>query len=123
MGRYRLLGREEVRVAPRAAVALGMALHELTTNAAKYGGLSIPAGEVAVTWRVAPALGRHLRIEWIETGGPSIAAAPTRRGFGSRLLERGVTAELGGAVVLDFAESGLKAVIEIPLEASSGPWP
>jgi len=116
-GRYRLLGREDVRIAPRAAVALGMGLHELTTNAAKYGALSVRSGCVTLAWDVVAAPVRRLKLEWRESGGPPVALQPTRRGFGSRLLERGVAAELGGAVVLDFAPAGLKAAIDIPLDA------
>jgi two-component sensor histidine kinase len=118
-GRYCLCGEGDVRVAPRAVVALGMAVHELTTNAAKYGALSAAAGYVTVTWTLSSPGLRRLRLEWTETGGPTVAAQPTRRGFGSRLLERGVTAELGGSVTLDFAPAGLQAVIEIPLDPNN----
>ncbi|HEX2134836.1 MAG TPA: PAS domain S-box protein [Microvirga sp.] len=117
--RYRLLGREDVRLAPRAVVALGMALHELTTNAAKYGALSAPSGTVTVGWEVGAAPVRRLSLDWREEGGPAITAQPTRRGFGSRLLERGVTAELGGTVALAFAPTGLTATIAIPLDQAN----
>jgi PAS domain S-box-containing protein len=119
--RYHVLGAQDVRIAPRAAVALGMALHELTTNAAKYGGLSARTGSVVLAWEVLEAPVRRLRLEWTEKGGPPIELQPTRRGFGSRLLERGVTAELGGLVELEFAPGGLRAVIEIPLDHANVP--
>jgi two-component sensor histidine kinase len=118
-GRYHLLGEEDVRLAPRAVVALGMALHELTTNAAKYGALSTEAGTVTLRWEVVGAPTTHLCLEWSEAGGPPVTSLPARRGFGSRLLERGVTAELGGMVAMEFASKGLKASIEIPLDASN----
>src|SRR3712207_3054155 len=68
-GRYRLLGRDDVRLAPRAVVALGMALHELTTNAAKYGALSAPNGTVIVGWELGGAPARRLCLHWREEGG------------------------------------------------------
>ncbi len=118
-GRYHLRGGEDVRLAPRAVVALGMALHELTTNAAKYGALSTEAGTVTLRWAIVGAPTPHLRIEWSEAGGPPVTSLPARRGFGSRLLERGVSAELGGVVAMEFASKGLEALIEIPLDASN----
>jgi PAS domain S-box-containing protein len=111
----------DVHLAPRAVVPLGMALHELSTNAAKYGALSVPTGSLTVSWSVTGGLFQMLRIEWSERGGPPIAAPPTRQGFGSRLLERGVRAELEGKVTLDFTPEGLDAAIEIPLDAANTP--
>ncbi|HEY8382073.1 MAG TPA: PAS domain S-box protein [Microvirga sp.] len=119
--RCRYDGPADVHLAPRAVVALGMALHELTTNAAKYGALSVETGRVTLDWSVSGGLFERLRLEWREEGGPPIAAPPARRGFGSRLLERGITAELGGTVDLDFAPEGLRAVIELPLDRSNVP--
>ena len=98
-----------------------MALHELSTNAAKYGALSAPSGFLTVSWSVTGTLFQTLRIEWSERGGPRIAAPSSRQGFGSRLLERGIRAELKGKVRLDFNPEGLDAVIEIPLDAANTP--
>src|SRR6185312_3362307 len=104
---------------PRAALTLAMGFHELITNAAKYGALSIPGGRVEIRWEPGEADGngrRLLRIEWTEKGGPRVAD-PRRRGFGSRLIEGGVVAELGGSARMTFAQEGLRCVFELPLEA------
>ena len=88
---------EDVRLRPRAALTLAMAFHELVTNAAKYGALSAPAGRVEIRWRTTrDETGRPLLgIDWREVGGPAVSA-PERHGFGSRLIEEGIAAELGG---------------------------
>jgi PAS domain S-box-containing protein len=104
-----------LHLAPRLAVVLGMAFHELTTNAAKYGALSSPGGMVEVGWRVfegddgAP----WIRVEWRERGGPPVAA-PSRRGFGSRLVTRTVERELAGKLEVHFDPEGLSCIIEVP---------
>ena len=83
---------------PKAALTLGMAFHELTTNAAKYGALSRPAGQVRVTWEVLRASGPSaLRLKWMETGGPPVKKRQ-HKGFGSTLIERGLSLELEGEV-------------------------
>jgi two-component sensor histidine kinase len=90
-------------------------MHELATNAAKYGALSAPGGKLAVTWAVNGAgEARRLKVHWREAGGPPVTP-PSRRGFGSRLVERGITQELKGSVELDYAASGLRCLMEIPL--------
>ncbi len=96
-----------------------MVLHELCTNAAKHGALSVSDGRVAITWRVgAPEGGvRRLHLVWRETGGPPVAA-PTRRGFGSRLIERGLSAELGGHARIDFPVDGVVCEIVSSVEAA-----
>ena len=103
-----------VRLTPKQALTLGMAIHELTTNAAKYGGLSTAGGIVRADWLVDPEQ-RKLVISWTEIGGPPVKA-PRRSGFGRLLLERAVSADLGGDVRLDFAESGLRCDIAVPLD-------
>ncbi|MDQ4061171.1 MAG: PAS domain-containing protein, partial [Pseudomonadota bacterium] len=111
----------DLQLGPKAAVALGMAFHELATNAAKYGALSTESGRVEVLWRTRETeSGRHLDLAWAESGGPPVAP-PMRRGFGSRLVERGVAAELGGAVRLDFDPAGLRCEMEIPLNGAGSP--
>jgi two-component sensor histidine kinase len=100
---------------PRAVVTLGMAFHELATNAAKYGALSPPSGRVEITWGV---LAGDLRIDWQERGGPPVAA-PRRRGFGSRLIERGIAQGLSGAAHLAFEGDGIRCTMEIPLDRVS----
>ena len=94
----------DLELAPNFAVTVGMALHELATNAVKYGAWS-GDGQVAVEVTTDPDSGQ-IRIVWREQGGPPVRA-PERRGFGSRLLERGVAAELGGTVTLDYRPEGL----------------
>lgn len=86
------------------AVTLSMALHELATNAAKYGALSNDVGRVSLRWEARD--GRIIHLEWREIGGPPVQK-PARAGFGSRLLERGVAAELGGRATLEYPETGL----------------
>jgi|GEM_PF-320429 len=100
-----------VRLDPKAAVSLVMALHELCTNATKYGALSIPEGRVELRWRVS---GDRLAIEWRERGGPPVEA-PARRGFGLRMIERALAADLSGTARIEFAEEGLLCRIETSL--------
>ncbi len=110
---------DDVTVTPRVALTLAMVLHELTTNAVKYGSLSAPAGRVEVTWRIvrAPSQPPLLWLEWRESNGPPVAE-PKRRGFGSRFIEGSVAAELQGAARLHFDASGLRCTMEVPHEAA-----
>jgi len=99
---------------PKSAVAFALAVHELCTNAAKYGALSGEAGHVSIDWTLADAAeSPRLRLTWRETGGPPVVE-PSRRGFGSRLLERGLSAELKGDVRLTFPPEGLVCTIDAP---------
>ena len=107
-----------VRLNPKAAVSLVMAFHELCTNATKYGALSAPGGSVEVRWSVQ---GDLLAIEWRERGGPPVAA-PEHRGFGLRMIERALAADLAGAASLAFEPEGLVCRIETSL-ADAGPRP
>jgi PAS domain S-box-containing protein len=111
---------EDVILRPRAVLTLAMAVHELTTNAAKYGALSVPGGRIEINWQpVRAENGRSmLRISWIEQGGPSVAE-PEQRGFGSKLIEGSVAAELGGTARLGFEAQGLRCEIIIPLETAT----
>jgi PAS domain S-box-containing protein len=103
---------------PKTALALAMALHELCTNAVKYGALSAEGGRVEIRWDAVPGEGGvRFRLSWRESGGPPVAP-PTRRGFGSRLIERGLAAELRGQVALSYEPSGLVCVIDAPLPAA-----
>jgi PAS domain S-box-containing protein len=92
-----------VRLKPRIALAIAMALQELATNAAKYGALSLHSGRLGITWRLHDS---RLDLRWQESDGP-LVTPPLRRGFGSRLIERSLAAELGGEVVIDFAATGV----------------
>lgn len=113
-------GTSDVALTPKATQTLAMALHELATNAGKYGALSTPAGKVAVSWSVANSRkDPRLSIEWIETGGPPVKL-PTRRGFGSQLIERIVKYELQASVQRDFHADGVRCKIEFPLTHKTG---
>lgn len=104
-----------------AAVPIGMAIHELTTNAAKYGALSVPGGKVAVTWEAEPAEdGTRLKLIWEERGGPAVSA-PTRQGFGSRLLHRVLATQLNAKVEMDFHATGLRVAIDSVLRQARFP--
>ncbi|MDB5470464.1 MAG: hypothetical protein JWR84_2024 [Caulobacter sp.] len=96
------------RVGPRAALAISMALHELATNALKYGALSGASGRVSVSWTPTDD---GLELTWREAGGPPVTP-PTRSGFGSRLLRQGLVGELGGTVDLRYEPDGLICVIK-----------
>lgn len=101
-------GRPEPQVSPAAAVALALCLHELATNAAKHGALSTPGGQVRVAWRVDEAGGRpRLTLDWRETGGPPPQPSG-RKGFGSRLLTRALTAQPNAKARLTFPREGAR---------------
>jgi PAS domain S-box-containing protein len=100
---------------PQAATALALALHEMATNAAKYGALSTPDGRVDLSWALSGLPGRRrLALAWRETGGPP-ARAPQRTGFGTRLIERGLTAGLKAQVKLDYRPEGLVFTLDAPV--------
>jgi PAS domain S-box-containing protein len=100
---------------PAPALSLSLALHELATNAAKYGALSTLNGVVSIRWERGAAAGKPLlRLVWTESGGPAVAP-PTRQGFGSRLIERSLSAELDASVRLAYPPEGATCTIELPL--------
>ncbi len=113
--RIRISG-PNVLMAAKPALSLALALHELATNAAKYGALSNETGIVDLRWHVVLA-GDESRFSliWSEQGGPPILAAPQRKGFGSRLIERSFAAEVGGEVKLTYAPTGLVCRLEASL--------
>lgn len=100
---------------PKLALSLAMAVHELASNAAKYGALSVPEGSLTVEWKMT---GRHddasFTLNWIEAGGPAVEE-PTRRGFGTTLIEKVLTIEYGAQVTRAFLPSGLRCTIAVPL--------
>ena len=96
-----------IRMRPGAVQPLAMVLHELATNAAKYGALSTPAGRIAVTWSTGEPDTAVLRLRWQESGGPPVAGPPDRRGFGSTLIESTVRHQLGGEVTTRWEPEGL----------------
>ena len=113
--KIRLSGEANVRVPPPIAVNVAMALHELATNAAKYGALSRTGGHVDLSWTVTHSK-PVLHIKWRESGGPPVEQ-PEREGFGTRMIRRVLASELGGRVRLDFKRAGLECSIDAPLDA------
>lgn len=114
--RFELLG-PAVRLSPKTALSLSMALHELATNALKYGALKTPSGRVRIAWDIAPSAGaERLNLTWTERDGPPVTP-PAQRGFGSRLIERGLAAELAGSATIAFHPQGVVCQIEALLEA------
>jgi len=120
VGRIALLG-PQVRVPDEAAVPLGMVLHELATNALKYGALSLPEGRLRVSWRVEEASPPRLRLEWTETGGPPIASLPSRKGFGSQLLHRALSSLPENDVQTEWRPEGLTVRLSLGLRPPAHP--
>lgn len=114
------LGGPAIVLRPKAALALHMVVHELCTNAAKYGALCADNGRVRVDWTIHNrAGGEQVVIQWREEGGPPVPQ-PTKRGFGSKILEATIPYELDGTVKLEFRETGLFCVIQFPLSEGTG---
>lgn len=111
------IGGPEVALGPKTSLSLALLLHELATNAVKYGALSAPAGGVEVRWAIETGGDDRLALTWRERGGPPVAP-PARKGFGSRLIGLGLGAGRG-AVALDFEPAGLTASFTAPMEAAS----
>jgi PAS domain S-box-containing protein len=99
-----------VSLQPAAAQSLALALHELVTNAAKYGALSSAAGQVHLNWEMTPGM---LVLRWTEAGGPS-TQAPAAPGFGTRIITAGVEGQLGGRAEFDWRPEGLQCVLTVP---------
>ncbi len=121
--RFRVTG-PPLRLVPRVAVALSMALHELATNALKYGALSVPGGQVEIRWSVDAGAAPVFRLHWAERGGPPVGprvAPPARQGFGTRLIERSLAHDLGGTTRIDFEAEGVRCSVEAPLAGILAP--
>ena len=113
--RVRMCG-PRVPLAPRIAVVLSMIVHEIATNAAKYGALSNDNGTVGIDWKILDEAGGDLlRLIWTESGGPPVTA-PIHHGFGSRLIERSARDQLGGEATVDFLPRGVVYTITCALE-------
>ena len=112
---FSMLG-PEVCLTPKAAETLVLAIHELATNALKYGALSVNAGRVTITWNVAQdGQGRrYMNLLWEEAGGPAVRK-PERAGFGTRLIAKTFGRESGGQAQLEYRRAGLRCVLELPL--------
>jgi PAS domain S-box-containing protein len=117
-GRFHVSG-PPVRLQPRAALALAMGLHELATNALKYGAFSPGAADGWVDLRWAKS-GDRIRLVWSEHGGPPVTL-PSRRGFGTRLVERSLAQDLGGTVEIIYGPEGVTCVVEAPLAEVAAP--
>ncbi|MDQ4136577.1 MAG: PAS domain-containing protein, partial [Pseudomonadota bacterium] len=115
-GRFRIEG-ADLRLSPHHALALSMALQELATNAVKYGALSNETGKIVIRWAVNGS--PRLSLVWTESWGPPVAA-PGRRGFGSRLIERSLASDLGGRADLQFHAGGVVCTIEALLSPALG---
>ena len=114
--RFRVEG-PHASLPPKLTLALTMGLHELATNAAKYGALSTDAGTVRITWTIAEdSGGALLKLQWKERGGPPVRA-PERRGFGTRLIEGGLRREFGGKARLLFEPEGIVCEVEARVPA------
>ncbi len=110
-----------VKLSPRQVMAVTLAMHELTTNAVKYGALGESGGRVRIDWEIVDEGARHvLRLSWLESGGPSVAGEPQKKGFGSRLLEQ-VAAGEGGTAEMRFTDRGLRCTLVLPVQTSSVP--
>lgn len=116
--RFRIEGEENLQLRPKAVLALSLAFHELATNAVKYGALSNDGGSVSIDWRV-DLQSRRFELRWRESGGPAVQP-PARRGFGSRLVERGLAQDISGEVSLSFSGSGVICSIDAPLHEIAG---
>ena len=104
-----------VLLTPATALTFTMAIHELCTNAVKYGALSLSTGTVSIVWQVNEDDAQSvLHLEWTEKGGPKVTP-PTRRGFGSRLVERALAMELSGEVRIQYEPAGVVCTIDAPL--------
>jgi two-component sensor histidine kinase len=113
------VGGPHVWLPARQALAMTLALHELSTNAAKYGALKSDSGHVDVAWELLDE-GRAFRLTWRESGGPAVRP-PKRKGFGSRLLERGLSQDLDGSMELDYRPDGIVCTVEAPVPSPAAP--
>ena len=110
---------KNVRFPPQAALALGIAFNELATNAVKYVAFSNRNGSILVDWKLEPRReGDLIHLSWREADGP-LVSPPSRKGFGTRVIERGLAHELEGTVHLDYAPSGLVCTMSIPAPQGS----
>jgi two-component system CheB/CheR fusion protein len=119
-GRDLLVEGPDVVLTPKAGLAMAMALHELASNAAKYGSLSDSKGRLAISWTVTGGPERRLRLIWAESGGPRVAGPPTQRGFGTTVIERSMSYEWDAEVDRSFAKSGVVCTIDLPFTSALG---
>ena len=114
----------DVVLEPATAQVIAVALHELSTNAAKYGALSVKSGRVVLNWELGP---RSLVLHWVETGGPPVEA-PDCHGYGSKVITAAIERQLGGCTSFDWKPEGLRCTLSVPRSdtierwESAGPW-
>ena len=114
-GKRFLISGPVVRLSPEITLALSMALHELATNAIKYGALSLPTGHVAIQWALSEEGGaRRFTFSWVEEGGPAVVP-PTRTGFGTRMIERVLAKQVRGTARITYPPEGARFEIEAPI--------
>ncbi len=106
----------DLSLSPKTAVNFAMTIHELATNALKYGALTRPEGRIEIRWQTK---NQRLNLVWREMGGPAVVP-PAKRGFGTRMIERGLAAELDGQVTVEFLPDGVVCTINAPLPGTSG---
>jgi two-component system CheB/CheR fusion protein len=117
-----LIGGPEVRLTPKSAELMSLVIHELATNAVKYGALSQSPGKIRIIWGIAYYFGsRNLHFEWLESGVRMTAGEPIRPGFGSELVKRLIARELKGQGKMAFLADGVRCTIEIPLDEAASP--
>ena len=119
-GRELFIDGPDIVLTPKAGLSMAMAIHELASNAAKYGSLSIPDGKLAVVWTTTTGPEPEFHLSWTETGGPVIAAAPLKRGFGTALIEKSMAFELDAVVQRSFPPEGVICTIDLPLTPAVG---
>jgi two-component sensor histidine kinase/CheY-like chemotaxis protein len=110
---------QEIVLNPKAAQAIGLALHELTTNSMKYGALSVDGGSIRIQWKLTEDEPSRFMFAWKEHDGPPVSK-PSRQGFGSMLIERVLAAELNGSAKLHFAPDGVAFILDAPLDKVMG---
>lgn len=103
----------DVEIGPGAATSFALMLHELATNSAKYGALSVSQGRLDICWEVGV---EGLKLTWGESGGPAIDSPPERKGFGSQLARRSASGQLGGSIAYDWKPTGVQITVTAPLE-------
>ena len=107
----------KILLGPNSAHALGLVLHELATNATKYGALKTTKGRIDLNWRIFDNNGiEFIELKWAESGGPKVIV-PETRGFGSRLIQQSLEYSFDGSAELNFNPEGLKAVLTLPVRA------
>lgn len=114
------IGGPDVTLGSKAAESIGLAIHELTTNAVKYGALQVPTAKLDISWQTNIEEGgqQHLILVWQEQGVPTVPIAPSRDGFGRELIEQALPYRLGAKTKLEFLGGGVRCTISVPLTAA-----